>query len=200
MDLIANDILLMKKLFKTVTLLFFIHSSAFAQFSKHSKQTARENIKQLKEGALFVRLKTSELKIKALKERGMQKEAEEIRINQEKENKAIANAFKLNYTFSKVYFFYSNNSTEVKEGRYRQYIMNSDLLADSSFTGNFLVGEFDESQNELEAFFIKDKHYMPLDNPFPFLIKLNKMLVSTKSEAQIAKELNAKLFNFWEKK
>jgi len=186
--------------FKLFTfLLICITYSASAQFSKHTKQNAKENIKQLKEGALFIRLKTSELKINALKERGREKEAEEIRINQEKENKAIAGAFKHNYTFSKVYFFYSNHSTEVKEGRYRQHLMNADLQIDSSFAGNFLVGEFDESQNELKAFFIKDKNYVPLDNPFPFLIKLNKMLVSTKSEAQIAKELNAKLFDFWKK-
>ncbi|MGQ0827612.1 MAG: hypothetical protein ACT4ON_04365 [Bacteroidota bacterium] len=180
-------------------LFLFFTFSASAQFSKHTKQNAKENIKQLKEGALFVRLKTSELKINALEARGMKKEAEEIRINQEKENKAIADAFKHNYTFSKVYFFYSNHSTEVKEGRYRQHLMNSDLQIDSSFIGTFLIGEFDESQNELKAFFIKDRNYVPLDNPFPFLIKLNKMLVSTKSEVQIAKELNTKLFDFWKK-
>lgn len=178
-------------------LLTLITSSVFAQ---SSKPNARENIQLLKEGALFVRLKTSDLKIKALIERGMQKEADEIRIKQEAENKEIAEAFKKNYTFSKVYFFHSNYSTEVKEGRYHAHLMNVDLQADSSFTGNYLVGELDESYNGLKAFFIKDKNYEPLKRPFPFLIRLNKMLVSTKSEEQIVKELNARLFDFWKKK
>lgn len=132
-----------------------------------------------------------------LKQKGMTKEAEEIRLMQETHNKAIAEAFRINYSFSKVYFFYSNYSTEIKEGRYRSHLMNADLQPDSSFTGDFLVGEFDESENQLKAFFIKNKNYEPLHRPFPFLIKENKMLVSTKSEAQIAKELNRKLFDFW---
>jgi hypothetical protein len=182
---------------KYIVLSILITSSVFAQ---SSKPTARDNIQLLKEGALFVRLKTSDLKIKALIEKGMQKEAEEIRIKQETENKEIAEAFKKNYTFSKVYFFYSNYSTELKEGRYYAHLMNSDLQADSAFTGNYLTGEFDESYNGLKAFFIKDKNYEPLKRPFPFLIRINKMLVSTKTEEQIVKELNSKLFEFWEKK
>lgn len=176
-----------------IFLFIFISNSIFSQ----SKPTSRENITLLKSGALFVRLKTSQNLINAYIKKGMLKEAEEVRLSQEIKNKAMADAFKKYYTFSKVYFFYSNYSTEIKEGRSRQHLMNTDLQVDSSFTGNYLTGEFDESQNGLKAFFIKDKNYEPLKRPFPFLIRINKMLVSTKSEDQIVQELNNRLIDFW---
>ncbi|HEY0030481.1 MAG TPA: hypothetical protein VGC65_06975, partial [Bacteroidia bacterium] len=158
-------------------------------------------IVMLKSGALFVRLKTSELKINGLKQKGMLKEAEVIRIDQENKNKLIMAAFKKNFTFCPVYFFYSNHSTQVKEGLYQGLIFDADMNTDLKFSGDkYLIGEYDESQTtQIAAFFIKDKNYEQLRSPFPFLIKQNQMLVSTRSDDAIVLLLNEKLWEFYGK-
>ncbi|MCX6297072.1 MAG: hypothetical protein NTX97_13630, partial [Bacteroidetes bacterium] len=134
------------KYFIYILSLLFIFSTSTSNAQK-SKEKARTNIVLLKNGALFIRLKTSFLKINALKKTGKDKEAEEIRLSQEATNMSIIKAFKENFNFCKVYFFYSDHSTEVKEGKYKAVIFNSDMKIDSSFNSdNYLIGEFDESE------------------------------------------------------
>ncbi len=181
-----------------IILLLLITTISFAQ---KSRDKARENITTIKTGALFVRLRTSDLKINALKSKGMVKEAEEIRNAQEATNKQIIEAFKKEYKFSKVYFFYSNHSTKVKEGNYNGCLMNVNMEIDSSFTSNnYLIGEFDESATtQLDAFIIKDKNYAQLTKPFPYLIKQNQALVSTRSYDKIISILNLRFNEFYGK-
>ena len=167
--------------------------------AQKSRNKARTDIETLKNGALFVRLKTSELKITALKNRGMTKEAEEIRLAQETTNKQIIEAFKKEYKFSKVYFFYSNQSTSVKEGNYKGLIFDVNMHIDSSFSSDkYLIGEFDESATtQIDAFFIKDKNYEQLKKPFPFYVKQNQALVSTRSYEKIVHILNLNFIEFY---
>ena len=155
----------------------------------------------LKTGALFVRLKTSELKMNALKSKGMLKEAEEVRIAQENTNKSIIAAFKANFKFCPVYFFYSNHSTEVKSGNYKGLIFDVNMQMDSSFSNDkYLIGEFDESKTtQMDAFIIKDKNYQQLKKPFPFFIKQNEAVVSTRSYEKIVFILNKRLFEYYSK-
>lgn len=170
-------------------------------YVQEEKLDAYQNIKMLKQTALFVRLRTSDLKINGLKQKGKDKEAEEIKTNQEIENKAIVASFRSNFDFCKVYFFYSSNSTEVKKGNYKQYLFDSNFQKDSTFTGNnYLVGEFDESTTtHIDAFIIKDKNYVQLNSPFPFLTRCNTMFVATRTKDEVVKQLNKQLFEFWSK-
>ncbi len=181
-----------------IILLLLISTSSFSQ---KTRDKARTHITTIKSGALFVRLRTSELKITALKSKGMVKEAEEIRLAQEVTNKQIIEAFKKEYKFSKVYFFYSNHSTSVKEGNYKGLIFDVNMQIDSSFnSNNYLIGEFDESATtQLDAFIIKDKNYVQLSKPFPYLVKQNQALVSTRSYDKIVFILNEKFFDFYGK-
>lgn len=170
-------------------------------FAQKAKATSHENIVTLKNGALFVRLRTSELKINALKNKGMLKEAEEIRVAQENTNKSIIAAFKANFSFCPVYFFYTNHSTEVKEGKYKGCIFDANMQTDSAFSSkNYLIGEFDESETtQLDAFIIKDKNYEQLKKPFPFFIKQTETLIVTRSYEKIVYILNKRLFEFYSK-
>ncbi len=189
------------KYFIYILSLLFIFSTSASKAQK-AKEKARANIVLLKNGALFIRLKTSQLKINALKKIGKEKESEEIRMSQEATNLSIIKAFKENFNFCQVYFFYSNHSTEVKEGKYKAIIFNTDMKIDSSFSSdNYLIGEFDESETtQLDAFIIKDKNYDQLKAPFPYLIKKNQALVSTRSYDDIIFILNEKLISFYNKK
>ncbi len=189
----------MKKTIKLISL--FLSFIILQSYGQEKKSDASQNIKMLKQGALFVRLKTSDLQINALKQKGREKEAEQIHRKQEMENKEIAEAFKNSFDFSKIYFFYSTNSAEIKKGNYKYFLLNTDLQKDTSFNGNdYLIGEFDESATtHIDAFIIKDKNFIQLDSPFPFLIKCNGMLVTTRTKEEVVKQLNKQLFEFWSK-
>ncbi len=184
-----------------IIFLLLISSGSFAQKKVKPKETSRANIVMLKTGALLVRLKTSDLKINALKSKGMEKEAEEIRLAQEVTNKKIVAAFRQDYQFSKVYFFYSSHSNKIKEGAHKGYLLNFEMLPDSSFTGqDYLVGEFDESQNtQIDAFIIKDKNYVQLKKPFPSFVKQTEYGVSTRSNNEMVTTINENLFDFYNK-
>jgi hypothetical protein len=188
----------MKKQTLLIFLLFLIFNNSFT-FAQKKRDDARENILMLKNGALFVRLKTASLKINALKEKGLTKEAEVLRINQEKDNTAIIEAFKTNFAFCPVYFFYSNYSAEITSGNFKGLLMNVNAKTDSTFnSSNYLIGEFDQSATtQLSAFFIKDKNYVPLRSPFPFLIKQNQGLTTARSNESIVSLLSKRLSEFY---
>ncbi len=177
--------------------LFLFTTVSYAQ----KRETAKANITTLKNGALFVRLKTSQLKIDGLKKMGKEKEAEEIRVNQENTNKAIVAAFKGYFDFCPVYFFYSNYSNEVKEGNYKGLIMDVNMETNSSFDSkNYLIGEFDESSNtQIDAFIIKDKNYVQLKKPFPFYVKAYEMGITTRPYREVVFILNKRFFEFYNK-
>jgi hypothetical protein len=179
--------------------LLFI-AATFSTFSQ-SSANAHKNIASLKKGALFIKLKTSENVINGLIERGRKDEAEKIRAELALENKEIINAFKNNFTFCKVFFFYSNNSQKIKDGNYTGCLLNTNYEIDSTFNGSdYLIGEFGQTEtNRIDAFLIEDKNFNQLKKPFPFLIRLNKFGVATRSKDEMAKAVNEELTNFWNK-
>ena len=158
------------------------------------------NIEILKKGALLVRLKTAVLKINGLKNLGRNKEAEEMRLMQEHENAAIVDAFRKNFNFCLVFFFYSNNSEEIKTGNYKGLLFDINFKVDTSFnSSNYLIGELDKSESlTIQSFLIKDKNYKQLGKPFPFLTRRYNSLVITRTEDQIVSLLNKRLHNFYE--
>ncbi|MGZ6522636.1 MAG: hypothetical protein ACXVDT_12450, partial [Bacteroidia bacterium] len=154
--------------------LFFALFIINISFAQKAKDKAREEIDLLKNGALLIRLKTSELQINAFKKAGNEQKAEELKKSQEDENKAIIEGFKANFTFCPVYFFYSDHSEEIKSGNYSG-LFDVNYKPVSNFNSNYLIGEYDQSdeRTQIHAFFIEDKNYEHLRSPFPFLIKQN---------------------------
>ncbi len=144
-----------------------------AQVTSGAASIPKAQIKMLKNGALLIRLKTSENKINGLIRMGNTAGAENIKQQQYKENKIIADLFKKNFTFCKFYFFYSNQSHLVSAGKLNGILMNANLEVDSSYVGtDFLIGEFSESENnKIPGFISMDKNMEQLKKPFPFLVK-----------------------------
>ncbi|MCW3084381.1 MAG: hypothetical protein JWP12_1747 [Bacteroidetes bacterium] len=176
--------------------LLFISVSSFAQ---STRETAQSQIVELKTGVLLVRLKTSENYINTLLRQGDKKGAEEARLQQEKENKEIVAAFRDNFTFCKVYFFYSRYSDKIKAGKVKGYIMNANFEKDTLYNGtDYLIGDFGESETtKLQGFIMKNKNSEQLKSPFPFLIKLNRNGVIERSKPEIVQALNKELFSFY---
>lgn len=98
----------------------------------HRKEMAKTDISRLKEGALLVRLKTSENKINALRKAGRENKAIKAEAWQRTQNEKIVKAFTEQYTFSPIYFFYSNFSNQVREGDFAGIFLNEKLEIDST--------------------------------------------------------------------
>jgi hypothetical protein len=110
------------------------------------KILSREQINQLKNGALLVRLKTNNNSIAALRKIGKIKQADEMQKKQAAYNLKIIRAFRKNFDFCSVYFFFSNYSTNISERLFNKVIfLNDSLVPDTSikFTyKTFLTAEF----------------------------------------------------------
>lgn len=214
------------------------------------KRIAGRQIRQLRDGALLVRLKTSEPTIRAMKSKGMHYEAEQTQKQQRMENVALIRAFNQFYTFSEVRFFMSHDSKKVKAKEFEGIFVNDSLEVDSNLfvrnrrhifiaeyadiepdTAVFFshyewqsTGDFSQIQvpqyygsgvNSFMALVLRDEKFEQLHRPFPYYSRaLYKAmqenpghgvfffplkLFSPMTPAETVKNLNDKLYRFWEK-
>lgn len=181
--------------------LLIVTGPAHFVFAQSSRDKAAADIIMLKEGALLVKLKTSENLINGFIRAGKQDEADKVKAEQEMTNKDIARAFGKHFNFCKVYFFYSGQSAAVKNGDFGQ-LMNTDLETDTSFNSvNYLIGEFGESETtKIDGFIMEDRNLVQLESPFPFLIRANKSGVISRTYDEMVIALNEELQDFYIKK
>lgn len=181
--------------------MLIISGPAHFIFAQSSRDKAVADILMLKEGALLVKLKTSENLINGFVRAGKQDEADKVKAEQEMTNKDIARAFSKHFNFCKVYFFYSGQSAAVKNGDLGQ-LLNTDLEIDSTFNSvNYLIGEFGESETtKIDGFIMEDRNLVQLESPFPFLIRANKSGFISRTYAEMVIALNDELHDFYVKK
>lgn len=151
-------------------LTFLLFTSALCS-AQAKKEEARENLKKLKDGALLIRLQTSQMKIDALKKRGLVEDAKKAEQKQYDENKEIILSFSQIFDFCPVYFFYSDKSEDIMENRIEGTIFdaNQNLVAGTELPNFFLVGEFGNTQKlSLHGLVLMDQFMVPLEYPFPF--------------------------------
>ncbi|HSI91228.1 MAG TPA: hypothetical protein VK927_08935 [Adhaeribacter sp.] len=183
------------------------------------KERAATQIKDLKDGVLLVRLRTSENAIQKLTEAGNEKMAATIRRQQETSNQRLMQAFRENYTFSPVYFFYSSASQEVKDGNPVGIFLNEDLQPDPAIIlpdRNIFVAEITDleqyrpdpenpnasinSEISFRALVVRDSALHQLAKPFPYFIKATTTIPPRRrSEAEMVSLLNKKLEAFYKK-
>jgi hypothetical protein len=148
-------------------LLFFILSqAAVAQETGKNKYISpeaqtiaymKDQIKQLKNGALLVRLQTRSNTIDAMKKNGQNELAEEVSRKQSVYNKEIIAAFKNNFTFCPVYFFFSNHSDQILNEKINEVVfLNDSLQPDPGIKLNnmkFLTAEFGPIEPDTAKYF-----------------------------------------------
>lgn len=121
---------------------------------------SRQQIMQLKNGVLLVRLRTSINKINALKKMDCVKEAKETEEQQLAENKKIISAFKNNFDFCKVLFFYSYNSENVLNKKFNGVFLDDNLNENDSITidsiSPYFIAEFTTTEQDTSKYF---SHY-----------------------------------------
>ncbi len=160
-----------------LTLLLFVSVETFGQESDSSIDTARkavtvenkirfrkrmrfitnDQINQLKDGALLVRLQSKKKSITALRKIGKDHLADKIETKQRNYNVKIVSAFKTNFNFCPTYFFFSDFSQNIRDRQFDKVIFLSDsLFADSTTKfnqSNFLIAEFGTIEQDTAKYF-----------------------------------------------
>ncbi|MFT7086485.1 MAG: hypothetical protein ACJAV5_002213 [Vicingaceae bacterium] len=128
-------------------------------YRHHRKEMAKKDIVLLKEGALLVRLKTSENTIVALRKAGREKQALKDEKWQLTQNQKRVKAFKTYFDFAPVYFFYSDKSDKVRKGDFEGIFLNEKLELDSTIVlskQNIYTAEYTAIKQDT---FIQLSHY-----------------------------------------
>lgn len=157
-------------------------------YKKQSSETySKFSIAKLKSGILLVRLKTREKGIDALLKNGQKRKAEKYRKEVYEDNLSVINAFKKNYNFSDVYFFYSSNSEDVRNKNFKGVFLNENLEKDENIVldpsktfymildiGAVKIPGDDETRHYANAIsralVVKDRDFEQLYRPFPFYV------------------------------
>ncbi|MEL7532134.1 MAG: hypothetical protein AAFN10_12530 [Bacteroidota bacterium] len=130
-------------------------------YRKARKRHAVEQITNLHEGVLLVRLKTRQTTIDALRERGKTEKAAQVEAEQKRYNQALVAAFKTNFNFCPVYFFYSYHTQKVKLGQLDSVeFLDAELQPDASIRLDnpyYLVAEITEVVGDTAKYF--DHYY-----------------------------------------
>lgn len=167
------------------------------------KDEAHGYIKDLQEGLLLVRLKTSNNKIDLLKNAGREQEAQEIAIEQQDRNQRIMQAFGEYFDFCPVYFFHAPHSGKIRTGSFIPYLLDADAspVLDTSLQSKaFLFAEFGLTQansgnSGLPALILMDKNFSQLTEPFPFSVRTS-LLGTNEMENRAVQILNNNLHDF----
>lgn len=179
-------------------------NAQFHRFYKRRTAIAKWQINQLKNGALLVRLKTNQKQIEGLKKMGKADLATQLEYETMAINKNIILAFTKYYTFSKVYFFYSQSSDSLLNGKRKGIFIDSNMVVNPEIELKekfYLLAEKDDVYNSSIGFVkedtarfvkemgnasteaamvIKNKFGHQLKDPFPHYVKNKSTVVGTK--------------------
>lgn len=166
----------------------------------------------MKSSALLVRLQTKSKAIDALKERGLEARAAEIQAEQKVKNLKIAQAFKAEFDFCPVYFFYSDDSKHLLDQNWDKVSFldsNLELDADIKFNGGtFYTAEFtaidlrtDKSEGTPQLGFggliMKDSKFNQLEKPFPYYVRNFRSLPIRRKPSKVVRKMNRLLIAFY---
>ncbi len=181
---------------KAVLCLIFILSGLTLK-AQDKSDVAVSQIELLKKGALLVGLKTGELQIKALDKEAAQAYLKKV----ETENKTIIEAFRKNYHFSPVYFFYTSCSENITAKNLAPCMLNDQLQRDTTLNSlpqQFLTAEFGfTDEQSIEGLIIMDDHFKQLREPFPFLIRRYSGVATKLTPAEMVIKLNKAFSEFY---
>lgn len=178
----------------TLVLLLVIKFSCFAQ---SDLAQAKEQLHQMKNGVLLVRLFTNDAKIESLVAAGKTSEANKATDLQYRENKDILLSFSQIFQFCPVFFFYSSDSEAIRHGNFEGKVFDASLsLVDpSEIKGTVFTAEFSETENlGIEGLIIMDSQLFPLEAPFPFYQRKHTVLgLISLTKSRIVHRMNNKL-------
>jgi len=172
-----------------------------------AKRIAVEQIKHLNGSVLLVRLKTGKSTIDAMQKAGKTKMAANRQKQVDEENKRIIKAFKDEFDFCPMYFFYSDDSRLLKDKNFESIVyVNDSAQKDKNISpqfSRFFVAEFGSvGPNEgaifdMQGLIIMNDELVPLQKPFPFFVKKSSLRNSKKSIFIAVNKMNRNLWAFY---
>lgn len=177
----------------------------FKHYYRRRQEVSKWQINQLKNGALVVRLHTNKKLIEGLRKMGKADLATEKEYEQMAINKNIMLAFQKYYTFSKVYFFFSQDSDSLFKGKRKGFFVDTNLtvnpdiemqesfylLAERDGVYNSSIGYVKEDTAKFvketgvisyydASMVLKNKYGHQLKDPFPFFVTNKSTINGTK--------------------
>lgn len=206
----------MKKMMNRLIILCLVFAFASCSSYRSRVNNSIDNIDNLKENVLLVRLKTKENKAVQLAKLEGRKYAAAERREVAMTNLNITSLFREYYTFSEVYFFFSEDGAALKSGKFDEVTFYDTQLEKIDYTvqnsTNYLVAEFGyayESQliyeddegnrraaagtNSTPALVVMDKDYIQLEKPFPSEVSD----LNPSKRDLVVKEFNEALHTFY---
>lgn len=195
------------------------NDSTYRNFYDNRFKVAKAQINLLKNGALLVRLKTNANTINRLKNAGNIDLATQVERETQMENLLIMKAYRQEFTFCPVYFFYSDKSDSVKHQKLSGIFLDSNLVVNPSIVCNasfYLIAEqgsiyesslglvpLSQAGNAVEkgtstkevAIVVKNRFFIQLHKPFPYFQKG----YGVKSYRNYVRKFNEELKNFYTK-
>lgn len=194
---------------------------------KEAKIKSEKQIVELHDGVLLVRLSTKKNTIAAMKKAGKIKLANKTETKLKERNQLIINAFRNNFNYCPVYFFYSDYSKYVTNNHLENVIfLNDSLELDQTIKTTkqtFFIAEFGAiypdttkyatrhyygngkkevkhyggSEITVTALIIKDNHFAQLKEPFPYYVRERKGMPFQRSIHQVVLNMNFKLKHYY---
>jgi len=177
---------------------------------KQGKAEAVKDIQQLKKTVLLVRLSARKNSINAMRKVGKEKMALKTERKQRERNLLIIEAFKKEFTFCEVYFFYSEDSDFIRKHQLDSVsFLSEKLLIDKAIefkNTSFYTAELGTVNSDAEnssgnlsisALIIKDDQLVQLNQYFPYYIREFKGLPFQRAIFKMVKQMDNKLFEFY---
>jgi hypothetical protein len=214
-------------LFPLLLITFFhcLGQQAKISYVKQRKINAFSQVFELRQGCLLVMLHTIQNKIDALEKLDRKTEAETFRNQQIKKNENIIAAFKKNFDFCPVYFFFSSDALRLLEfGPDSVSFVNSTLTIDTSIhikSKKYFVAEFNRIQDDTtgyttrhhsssensetyqtvsasisQAFIIESKNLIQLKAPFPYFVPITETDEKIVFVESVVQKINKDLYKF----
>ncbi|PCJ23275.1 MAG: hypothetical protein COA97_11945 [Flavobacteriales bacterium] len=166
-----------------------------------AKIKAKEQVLQLHDGVLLVRLSTRKKSLAAMRKANKNKLADKTENKLRIKNQKIVNAFRVNFNFCPVYFFYSDYSKYVRNSQLDNVMfLNDSLQLDSTIkvsSNKYLTAELGITEPDTKKYgsttgfesgektttyyggpeitvtglIIKDEQFEQLRKPFPYYVR-----------------------------
>ncbi len=185
---------------KTFTLACFSFFFVFGAWAQKDEKAACNNLKQLKDGTLFIRLYEGVNKYEALKKKNLIYKADEFKRQRHVENLRIVTAMKKKYKYSKVAYFYGTDTEKILKGNFEGVLLNDSLERGGvKFNGGFFMiaemGDIDAEAfgGSVQGFAIfTDKMKKPA-KPFPHFVSRRGIIMIKRSDFELADTMQYKL-------
>ncbi|MDD4149403.1 MAG: hypothetical protein PHE33_05185 [Bacteroidales bacterium] len=199
----------MKATIRIITLIIIFSSLSTISISQTTNEyiEAKNHIVRLHDSSvLLVRLQTKERSLQVYRNAGRNKFADKEELKQKSLNQLIINAFRKNFNFCEVCFFYSDKSSYIKKGEFSEVrFLNDSLKEDSSIKPDFenyhyYIAEFKTvaSETMIQGLVIMNSEFKQLDKPFPYYAKNPFFASKSKFAFTTVKRLNRNLHHFYE--